>query len=96
MDQSTAIVVAAGLAALPGSLTVLMAARSKGRQDAMKDRLDDVHDQIVTMNGGTVGSFASDEETRRVEAIPHDERTATEQRHIDQAPTREPPIGPGR
>lgn len=59
-------------------------------------RLAGVHKELQTLNEGTVGSFAADAETRRAEAIPHDDRTPTEQRHIDQAPMPEPPQGPSR
>lgn len=75
------------------------AARGKAArlvQEAMAATVDDVHAQVVTLNAGTVGSFASDDETRRVAAIPHDDRTAAEQHHLESAPDPGPPIGPAR
>lgn len=55
-----------------------------------------VHKEVRTLNEGTIGSFAAEDETRRIEALPRDQRSPTEQRHIDQAPPQEPPQGPGR
>lgn len=54
------------------------------------------HKELKTLNEGTVGTFTADAETRRVEAISHDERTAKEQRHLDEAPPPDPPQGPPR
>lgn len=70
--------------------------RGAAKVDAVAAKVDAVHQEVRTMNEGTLGSFAAEDETRRIEQIPHDARTATEQRHIDQAPEPEPPIGPPR
>jgi hypothetical protein len=59
-------------------------------------RLSSVHSELKTLNEGTVGTFTADNETRRIELTPHDERTPTEQRHLDTAPPAEPPQGPSR
>ncbi len=72
-------------------------------QQRIKDRVEETHalaaevkQQVITLNEGTVGSFAAEDETRRIEAIPREQRTPTEQRHIDQSRPPEPPQGPGR
>jgi len=49
-----------------------------------------------TYNETTMGGLAAANETRRVEAIAHDERTAQEQRHLDDAPQPDDPQGPVR
>lgn len=87
MDQGLAIVLAGALAAVPGILTFL-------QSRANKVTIDDVHKQVATLNESTVGQLAAAVETRRVEAIPHDERTAKEERHVESAPPLGPPIGP--
>lgn len=56
----------------------------------------EVRDEVRTYNEKTTGQLAAEGETRRVEGIPHDERTAVEQRHVDEAPPVEPPQGPSR
>lgn len=89
MDQGTAIVVGAVIAAAPALVVIVLEVRT-GRVAR------DTHRQVLTMNEGTIGSFAAENETRRIEEIAHDERTATEQRHVDQAPEVEPPQGPQR
>lgn len=55
-----------------------------------------VHREVRTGNELRIGELAAAAETERVEKIPHDERTAQEQRHIDTAPEPGPPQGPGR
>lgn len=55
-----------------------------------------VHREVKTFNETPLGRLAANTETRRVEAIDHDERTAMEQRHVDEAPPADPPQGPGR
>lgn len=87
MDQGVAIVLAASVAALPGVLTYIQS-RSNKRT------IDDVKEQVVTLNESTIGQLAANTETRRVEAITHDDRTAQEQRHVDTAPPDDPPQGP--
>lgn len=54
------------------------------------------HGEVKTFNETPLGKLAANQETRRVEGIDHDERTAIEQRHIDEAPPTDPPQGPGR
>lgn len=56
----------------------------------------DTHRQVVTLNESTIGELAAAGETRRAEDIPHDERTAMEQRHIDSAPVVGAAQGPQR
>lgn len=68
----------------------------EGQTASLGAQVESVHAEVRTLNEGTVGSFANEGETRRIEEIPHDERTATEQRHVDQAPPTETPQGPGR
>lgn len=65
----------------------------RGQADA-RTVIDDTHTQVVTMNESTAGQLLADGETRRIEGIPHDERTAKEQRHVDDAPEPDPPQGP--
>lgn len=55
-----------------------------------------VHREVRTGNELRMGELEAARETRRVEEIPHDERTAQEQRHIDTAPEPGPPQGPSR
>lgn len=59
-------------------------------------RIGRVHDEVKTLNESTIGQLAAAGETARVEDIPHDKRTAQEQRHLDTAPIPEPPQGPSR
>ena len=59
-------------------------------------RTREVRDEVKTYNETTTGGLAAADETRRIEAIPHDERTAKEQRHIEESPGPEPPQGPAR
>ena len=42
--------------------------------------------EVVTGNEQTLGQLGMRQETRRSEAIPHDDRTAQEQRHVDNDP----------
>ena len=60
----------------------------------MQRVVDDTHRQVVTLNESTIGELAANQETRRVEDMPHDVRTAQEQRHVDSAPEPGPPQGP--
>lgn len=55
-----------------------------------------VRDEVRTYNEKTMGELAAEGETRRATAITHDDRTAQEQRHIDQAPEPDPPQGASR
>lgn len=55
-----------------------------------------VHKEVRTGNELKAGELDAAAETRRVEAIPHDKRTAQEQRHVDTAPEPGPPQGPAR
>jgi hypothetical protein len=57
-------------------------------------RVNRVHDEVKTLNESTIGQLAAAVETRRTGAIPHDDRTAQEQRHLDEAPPPDPPQGP--
>lgn len=51
---------------------------------------------IDTLNDKQPGQLLAETETRRIEEIPHDERTASEQHHLDTAPLPDPPQGPSR
>ncbi len=53
----------------------------------------DTHRQVVTLNESTIGELASADETRRVGTIDFPDRTAREQRHIDDAPSLGPAQG---
>lgn len=55
-----------------------------------------VHQEVKTFNEKSLGQLGAEGETRRAEAIPHDQRTAPEQRHIDESPLPDPPQGPSR
>lgn len=48
-----------------------------------------------TGNALTLGQAGNAAEARRVEAIPHDQRTVAEQAHLDDAPEPGPAQGPG-
>ena len=52
-------------------------------------RATQARNETRTNNDKTIGRLASDDETRRVEAVPNAERTAAEQHHLDTSP-REP------
>lgn len=86
MDQGVALVLAAAIGAAPAIVTAR----------ALSRKVDAVHKEVKTYNEGTVGMNSAAAETRRIEEIPHDERTATEQHHVDVAPPLEPPQGPAR
>lgn len=43
-----------------------------------------VRHEVRTMNEQTIGQLASNQETRRIDHIPQAERTAREDRHMDQ------------
>jgi hypothetical protein len=97
MDQGTAIVLAAAIGSLPPTIAILNASRmSRRAQEGIKSTVDDTHAQVVTLNESTIGQLAADTETRRVEHIDHDDRTAQEQHHVDTAPAKEPRQGPSR
>jgi len=81
---------AAGLALLVASIATLITALA-GAIVTVR-----VRNEVRTYNETTTGGLAAQAETRRVEAMPHDERTAKEQRHLDEAPPDEPPQGPSR
>lgn len=55
-----------------------------------------VRNEVRTYNEKPMGRLAAEDETRRVEAIDHDDRTLMEQRHVDESPPRDPPQGPPR
>lgn len=55
-----------------------------------------VHAEVVTLNDKTAGQLLADTETRRVEGISHDDRTALEQKHLDESAPVDPPQGPAR
>lgn len=53
-----------------------------------------LHADVRTLKGQqSIGALTSEGESRRVGQIPHDERTATEQRHLDAAAAKEAPQG---
>lgn len=43
-----------------------------------------VRHEVRTMNEQTIGQLAANQETRRIEVIPQADRTAREDRHMDQ------------
>lgn len=86
MDQGLAIVLAAVISSVVIAIEHTLTRRSVRVVDGKVD----------TLNESTLGQLAAERETRRVEDIPHDDRTAQEQRHVDTAPEKEPPQGPGR
>lgn len=43
-----------------------------------------VRHEVRTMNEQTIGQLAANQETRRIEVIPKGDRTAREDRHMDQ------------
>jgi hypothetical protein len=56
--------------------------------------INGIKHEVKTMNESTIGQLAAREETRRAEDIPHDQRTAREQRHISSSPAADPAQGP--
>ncbi len=54
----------------------------------------DTHSQVVTLNESTIGELMAGDETRRIAAIPYDNRTVQEQRHLMTSPAQGPPQGP--
>lgn len=89
MDQGVGILLAGAVAAVPGVLNFW------GSRHA-QSKLDAIHDEVKTLNDKPIGQLAAEDETRRIEGIPHDARTVTEQRHVDESPPPEPPQGPSR
>jgi hypothetical protein len=57
-------------------------------------KVDQVRQEVVTLNESTIGELLAKMETKTVESIPHDERTAKEQRHLDSSPEEGPAQGP--
>lgn len=55
---------------------------------------EEVRDEVRTYNESTIGQLLAADETRRATAIPHDDRTAREQRHITDSPEIGPAQGP--
>lgn len=91
IDSFNGFLIALGLL-----ITAATGAYSAWANHHLKRTTKEIRHELITLNEGTVGSFAADAETRRVEEIPHDERTPTEQRHVDSAPDPEEPQGPSR
>lgn len=83
-------VLLAGVAAIISALAVLVTAFRTNR------KIEQVRDEVRTFNETAIGPLASADETRRIEEIPRPERTAKEQRHVDDAPAPDPPQGAGR
>lgn len=81
---------ATGAALLIASLATFLTAAT-GTYVAVRVRRD-----VRTYNETTAGALAAANETRRIEGIPHDDRTEKEQRHLDDAPPPGPPQGPAR
>lgn len=94
MDAATIAAIASVIAAIGAPVAMVCIALVQLRP--IKQVVQDIHENVQTMNAGTVGSFAAEDETRRIEAIPHNKRTPTEQHHLDVAPEKEPPQGPSR
>jgi hypothetical protein len=92
MNPSLIAAFASVLAATASIITAL--ALFRGTR-VLNHKVDEVHQEVRTFNEKTLGTLGAEEETRRALAISHDERTAREQRHIDQSPPEEPAQGPG-
>lgn len=69
--------------------TAVISLRTQARTET---KVDKVHGELVTMNGGTVGSLANAAETRRILAKPVEERTALEVIHLAQSRALEEPL----
>ena len=76
--------VAAIITAILTPLTVIWTVIWTGRSVARK--VDEVRHEVVTGNEQTLGQLGMRTETRRAEDIPHADRTAQEQRHVDNDP----------
>jgi len=64
----------------------LVRAEAERRAQAISVVLDDIRDQVVTLNGKTLGALADAVESRRVEAIAPDARTPVESEHLAVVP----------
>lgn len=67
--------------------------RTKKWRKEIKGQISELRTQVVTLNGLTIGQLGADAETRRIEGIPHAERTRMEQEHLTRAPMRGPAQG---
>ena len=76
MDPGLALILAASIPSLVTAIFSLYASRA----------LKGVKNEVRTLNESTMGQLAAAGETRRIEDIPLDERTAKEQRHMQSAP----------
>ncbi len=57
--------------------------------------LGQVFKEVKTLRGQqTIGAITAGDESRRVESMPRDTRTPTEQRHLDSEALKEAPQGP--
>ncbi len=84
---------AALITVAPGLVGLVMQKRSKERQERMRMLIDGVRKDVATSNDLSLGALAANTETRRIEGIPIEERTPTEQHHVDDAPPLQPPVG---
>jgi len=65
------------------SVTLNTVITLRGQRDTTR-RLDDVHDEVRTINGQSLGDLADADEGRRIEEdIPHADRTTSEQGYVD-------------
>lgn len=96
MDIIASVVLAmAASFALISSLVALHMMRSLGvRFDELFGVAQETRTDVDTSNVSDIGELAAADETRRVADIDYEDRTAKEQRHLDDAPAPDPPQGP--
>jgi hypothetical protein len=81
------------LTALLVAIAPLIGYLNKRKLDSLEDKTDrnhevvlDVQHQVATSNGITVGQAVDGAESRRIDAIPAEDRTAAEAKHIVAVP----------
>jgi len=78
------------ISALTAQVTELSRAQT-AQTTNLSARTTDLHNEVKTSNGLTIGGLADNTETRRILAVPSHLRTAAELEHLRSAPDRLPP-----
>lgn len=71
------------IAALVGAVASVISA-SIGRKN--RDTIREVHTEVKTMNGVSMGALADNAETRRIEEKPKEKRTSADWQHLSDVP----------
>lgn len=98
VDSLNGTLIAVGLlvTAVTGAYTAWAAHHTKAVLPAIAKTNTEIVKALDTLNEKSVGVLAAEDETRRIEAMPHDDRNPTEQRHLDQSAPPEAAQGPAR